>query len=219
MNKHKKTDYNLALEAHDILITLGVFSIKYANIERLPHYSQGRPENDAEHSYLLAICAIELAYRYYPKLDTGLISQFCLMHDFPEIYAGDTPSFKLTETEKAKKEEAESLATERLLNELPQYTARLLSRYEEQKEPEARFVRLVDKIMPGLVHAIAPDANREVFLGKYKLKTIEELRVTSKVNLDELKVKYPEFEFIHSVLELIAKTSREKLFEKQPKKD
>jgi hypothetical protein len=57
--------------------------------------------------------------------------------------------------ERAAKKAREGAALTRLVNELGDgsWLAALLFFYEEQREPEARFVRLVDKILPKLTHA------------------------------------------------------------------
>ena len=49
-----------------------------------------RFENDAEHSFLLATAGCALAEQMSPKLDLGKISQYALVHDLVEVYAGDT---------------------------------------------------------------------------------------------------------------------------------
>ncbi len=203
----------LAIEAHDRLIILGNIAVSFAQVERLTVYSKGNFENDSEHSFHLALSATELAASYYPELDTGLVSQFCLVHDLPEIYAGDVPSYDLSDEERRSKEKAEAIATERLLSELPPHIADLLSRYEKQEEPEARFVRLVDKLMPAVIHAIASKDNREIFLQKYGIKTIEELEERSVRRTNELIEMFPEFDLIHMIRILTSSTARRNLFD------
>lgn len=212
MSKEKIELSELALEAHDSLIVLGNIAISFAAVERLTIYSSGNFENDSEHSYHLALSATELSATYFPELDTGLVSQFCLVHDLPEIYAGDVPSYNLTPEEIEEKEAIEKLAAERLLTELPSYIASLLERYEKQEEPEARFVRLVDKLMPAVIHAVASKENKEVFLGKYNIKSIEELELESLKRTKKLKEMFPEFDLLHIVRLFTSSTARHNLF-------
>lgn len=202
----------LAFEARDSLITLGNITVSFAQVDRLTVYPTGDQENDAEHSFHLALSAVELAATYYPDLDTGLVAQFSLVHDLPEVYALDTPSYRLSAQERQEKEDREKLALVRLLTELPPHTAQLLMRYEEQTEPEARFVRLIDKLLPAVIHAVAADANREVFLQKYDIKSAEELKKQSKIKGEELRVMFPEFDFIHIVRSLTSSVAIHELF-------
>jgi 5'-deoxynucleotidase YfbR-like HD superfamily hydrolase len=199
-------------EAHDFLLKLGEMTVKFADIHRITIYPNGNYENDAEHSFHLSLSAVEIAANYHPELDLGLVSQFSIVHDLPEIYAGDTPSFNITSEAKLNKEEAERVAVIRLLKELPPHTAMLLKRYEEQVEPEARFVRLIDKLLPAVIHAVATNANREDFINRFKLTTVEILDEGVKARQEQLRHMFPEFKFILIVQELISQTSRNQLF-------
>lgn len=203
------------IRAHNDLQVIGDVSIRFAGVERLVYYPAGgtyRPENDAEHSYMLALSAVQLAATYHPELDTGLISQFCLVHDLPEVYAGDTPSYRLTDEEKAAKKEAEQKGVELLANELPDYLASLLLRYEAQEEPEARFVRFVDKLMPAIVHASAIEANRGPFLEYYNISSKEDLEENSRRRTVEVQEQFPEFKLLQILREMTSKTSTESFF-------
>lgn len=201
-----------AREAHEYLLELGKISVQMASVERATHYPPGRPENDAEHSFNLGLSAMELAANYYPELDTGLVAQFSYVHDLVEVHTGDTPTFDITAEARAAKEAAEQAAVERLLKELPPHTASLLERYEKQTEPEARFVRFIDKLLPAIIHSVATDVNREVFKDAYGLKTAAEVTVTRRERTAYLQKLFPDFDFIHEVRELVSQTSRERIF-------
>jgi 5'-deoxynucleotidase YfbR-like HD superfamily hydrolase len=199
-------------QAHDDLLKLGELTVKFADVHRIILYPDGHYENDAEHSFHLAISATEIAASYHPELDLGLVSQLSIVHDLPEIYAGDVPSFSLSNDERSKKEKAEKVALEKLLNELPSHTAKLLKRYEDQKEPEARFVRLIDKILPAVIHAVATEANKEDFLSRYNITGVEDIDRGNEIFLARLQQMFPEFDSILVLRELVAKTSRNRLF-------
>jgi 5'-deoxynucleotidase YfbR-like HD superfamily hydrolase len=186
--------------------------VKFADTHRAILYPDGHYENDTEHSFHLALSATEIAANYHPELDTGLISQFSIVHDLPEVYAGDISSFKLDAEGGEAKKQAEELALEKLLNELPPHTAQLLRRYEDQKEPEARFVRFIDKLLPAAIHAVATGANRDYFLKRYSITSIDD--ITDANQHDQLKFQkmFPEFDFVLTVRELIIQTSRDRLF-------
>ena len=191
--------------AHDYMLVLGALSVAFAEVERAPRYPNGDRETDVEHSFHLAVSAMELAADFYPELDIGLIAQFSLVHDLPEVYAGDVWTFSITDEARAKKEADEAKATERLLKELPPYMAQLLQRYEEQVEPEARFVRFVDKLLPAIINIMAGDAN--TFKQDYNLDSIEELLSSREGHRQELLTKFPEFDVIHLVKDLLFDSS------------
>ena len=203
-------------QAHDDLLKLGELTIKFADVKRVILYSEGRYENDVEHSFHLALSATEIAANYHPELDPGLVSQFSIVHDLVEIYAGDVPSYRLSEEEHFQKEQAEKVALERLLKELPPHTTKLLRRYEDQKEPEARFVRLIDKILPAVIHAVATAANKEKFFNLYNIKTLEDIDKANEHFHARLRQMFPEFDSILILRELVSQTSRNRML---PPKD
>lgn len=132
-------------------------SYSYANIERDMYYPERpRPENDAEHSFQLALLAWHIIELDKLKLDSLKIFKLCLAHDLVEIYSGDVPLWGNTgHTEKAERE-AKSL--EKLkdifsppLNEnpVPDLTD-AIAEYKERKTDEAKFVYGLDKLLPFL---------------------------------------------------------------------
>jgi putative hydrolase of HD superfamily len=201
-----------AQQAHNYLLELSKLTIRFAKVERAPRYPTGERENDVEHSFHLALLAAELAADYYPELDIAMVTQYSLVHDLPESYVGDTWTLGIGDEDRAKKEKSEKEATDWLLRELPPHTAQLLKRYEEQVEPEARFVRLVDKLTPSIINMMAGKAS--TFSQDHGIKTIKELRANHKANAERLQKMFPEFEFIHMVRELISETSSEQIFKR-----
>jgi len=109
-------------------------------------------ENDAEHSWSLALLACALAPHVDTGLDIGKVAQYATVHDLTELYAGDTSNFA-ADHKKASKEKREAKALHRLRSELtafPWIIDTLVS-YEAQDTNEALFVRSVDKIIPLLL--------------------------------------------------------------------
>ena len=217
MTSNKQQLSDDAQQAHDYLLEIGKLTVDFAAVERVPHYPPGRPENDVEHSYHLAVSAVEIAADFHPELDTGLVAQFSLVHDLPEVHVGDVPTFDISDEDRAAKEAAEKVATDRLLKELPPHLAQLLERYEEQVEPEARFVRFIDKLLPAVIHAAAPEANREVFKQKYNMTTAQEIELNEPVRTAHLQKMFPEFDFIHIVRALVIRSSRDRVFNRKAK--
>lgn len=196
--------------AHDYLFKLGDITVQLSDIDRAPRFPDGNRETDVEHSFQLALSAVELAADYYPFLDSGLVAQFSIVHDLPEIYAGDVWTFNISEYELAKKLLSEKVALSRLIKELPPYTASLLQRYEKQIEPEARFVRFVDKLLPAIINVLAGEAN--TFKEDYGILTASDLQKGIDERKARLQAMFPEFPFIHLVDTLVSKTSSDYIF-------
>lgn len=109
----------------------------------------GRYENDAEHSWSVALVAAALAPQIDPKLDVGKVCQFAIVHDLVEVHAGDTSNFA-SEADKATKDDREEVALHKLekdLTALPWIPA-TIKEYEAQTSAEAQFVKSVDKLIP-----------------------------------------------------------------------
>lgn len=178
------------------VLTLGELAVRYAGIERSPQHPDGRHENDAEHSHMLTMVATHLAHEYYPQLDQGLIAQFCSVHDYPEIECGDVSTLGISEEARIAKEAAEKVAAEKIIAQLPEPWASLLARYEAQAEPEARFVRLVDKIMPSIMQTFGN--GHQVFREQYGVTTPEQLDELHAYGLRRIEELFPEFpEVLH----------------------
>lgn len=145
------------------LAELGELAMKFGRIDRTcVSHPDGRPESDTDHTVMLAWIAPSLAQmintRYgFEKYPIGMVTQFAVVHDACEVYAGDTPTVSITPEELVAKEDREYAATVRLYDQflarLPWF-ARYVRMYEEQGSPTARFVRSVDKIMPKIVHVL-----------------------------------------------------------------
>ena len=204
-------DQDIANQAHDDLLTIGDFAMRFAQVDRAPRYSNGDRENDAEHSFHLALSAAELAADYYPELDLGLVTQFSLVHDLPEVYSGDVWTIGISEENRSKKEAAEKTANQKLIKELPTHIAQLLSRYEKQQEQEARFVRFVDKLMPDVIHIVDGDAN--TFREDHKINDLDKLKEIDDIFTEKLQSMFPEFKFVHKIRKEILTTFKKRVFE------
>lgn len=110
-----------------------------------------RNENDAEHSWHLAVMAILLSeYAAEKDIDVLRVVKMVLIHDLVEIDAGDT--FCYDEKGQVDKEERERKAAKRLFDILPADQAReireLWLEFEKLKTPEARFAACLDRLQP-----------------------------------------------------------------------
>ena len=111
-----------------------------------------RRENDAEHSWHLAVCAMVLS-EYAPEgADIGRTVQMVTVHDLVEIYAGDT--FAYDEQGNATKQQREAEAADRLfgiLGEQGEMFRLLWNEFEECETPTALYARALDSLQP-LLH-------------------------------------------------------------------
>lgn len=105
-----------------------------------------RNENDAEHSWSLALLACALAPHIDSKLDVGLISQFAVVHDLVEVYASDTSVWADDETlaQKAKNEHDALQKLKKKFAHFPWMIETIIA-YEKQDTAEALYVRSIDK--------------------------------------------------------------------------
>ena len=112
---------------------------------------RSRRENDAEHSWHLAVMAIVLKeYAADESVDLAKVLKMLLIHDVVEIDAGDTFAYD-TEGEKDKAER-ETAAAERLFGMLPRDQAAelrdLWEEFEARQTPESRFAAALDRLQP-----------------------------------------------------------------------
>ncbi|MDN5317013.1 MAG: hypothetical protein PWR08_1137 [Thermoanaerobacterium sp.] len=112
-----------------------------------------RHEDDAEHSWHLAMMAMVLSEYAKEKVDVSHVIKMVLVHDIVEIDAGDT--FVYDEKGYEDKEEREKKAAERIFNILPQDQANeikaLWEEFEERKTPDAKFASALDRMQP-IIH-------------------------------------------------------------------
>ncbi len=118
-----------------------------------------RLENDAEHSWALALLACALAPEIDPKLDVGKVCMFAIIHDLVEIHAGDTSVWSNQEYLNSKPSR-EKQAVEKIEADFSKFPwiAKTIKEYELKKNNEAKFVYALDKFLNNLV--IYADKNR-----------------------------------------------------------
>lgn len=128
-----------------------------AIIRRSPLVAANRRENDAEHSWHLALMVILLAEYADTPIDVGHTIELVVVHDLIEIYAGDTPLYDLAGA--AGQADREESAADRLFALLPADQAvhlrALWDEFEERKTPEAKFAKAMDRFQPDLLNWMA----------------------------------------------------------------
>lgn len=128
---------------------------KVKNIFRQSYLADGRrKENDAEHSWHLALAAVLLKEHMEEEVDLEKVMIMVLIHDLVEIDAGDTYAYDTAGA--ATKREREVKAAERIFGILPQDQEsrfrELWAEFEEYQTPDAKFAHLLDNFQPLLLN-------------------------------------------------------------------
>lgn len=124
---------------------------KLKQITRQSYLADGsRKENDAEHSWHLAMMCVLLREHANEDFDVLKTVAMVLIHDIVEIDAGDTYAYD--EKGSQSKAEREQKAADRLFGILPkdqgEYFMGLWREFEECRTPEARFASAMDRFQP-----------------------------------------------------------------------
>ncbi|MCF3107196.1 HD domain-containing protein [Niabella sp. CC-SYL272] len=109
-----------------------------------------RRENDAEHSWHLAVMAIVLAEHANEPVDLLKVLKMVLIHDIVEIDSGDVFIYDTQQNHTNTVEELK--AARRIFGILPQAQAEALievwKEFEAGQTAEARFARALDRLEP-----------------------------------------------------------------------
>jgi putative hydrolases of HD superfamily len=121
-------------------------------LRRTPLLDGSRVENDAEHSWELALMALVLEDYAKPSVDIGHVLKLVTVHDLVEIDAGDV--FLYDDAARAVKCEREAIAAKRIFALLPADQAAevrgLWEEFERESTPEAVFAKALDSLQPFL---------------------------------------------------------------------
>ena len=113
-------------------------------------FNSNRPENDAEHSWHLAMMTIVLAEHSDTPIDVLKVIKMVLIHDIVEIDAGDT--FIYDTQNSHTNTDNERMAAKRIFGLLPKEQAdELISIWEEfetGETHEAKFAKSMDRFEP-----------------------------------------------------------------------
>ena len=114
-----------------------------------------RQENDAEHSWHLAMLVVTLSeYSNDSSIDLLRTVKMVLIHDIVEIDAGDT--FCYDDHDRKAKTEKERKAAHRIFGILPEEQGQelidLWEEFEAMETPEAQFAAAADRLQPLLLN-------------------------------------------------------------------
>lgn len=113
-------------------------------------FNSDRNENDAEHSWHLAMMTIVLAEHSDVKIDVLKVMKMVLIHDIVEIDAGDVFIYDTLKNHSNTNEER--IAANRIFGMLPKEQAQeyiaIWEEFEEGQTPEAKFAKTMDRLEP-----------------------------------------------------------------------
>ncbi len=129
---------------------------KLKNIVRQNYLADGsRKEDDADHSWHLALMCAILSEHSNQKIDIVKTMVMVLIHDIVEIDAGDTYAYDAEFN--LSKQERELAAAERIFRLLPEDQAKemrsLWDEFEANETPEAKFASTLDRVQPFLLNS------------------------------------------------------------------
>ncbi len=109
-----------------------------------------RRENDAEHSWHLAVMAMILQEYSADKVDISKVLRIALVHDLVEVYAGDTFAYDVKGNED--KLDREIMAAEKLFGMLKDGQGdeirALWDEFEAKETPESKYANAIDRLQP-----------------------------------------------------------------------
>jgi len=118
---------------------------------------EDRVENDAEHSWHVAIMALVLEPYAVGKVDIERVIKMLLVHDVVEIDAGDTYIYAGVNADE--QFQTELKAANRIFGLLPEEQRddlnALWREFEDRKTPEAKFAKAIDRLSPYMYYGFA----------------------------------------------------------------
>ncbi len=142
----------------DSLLKFTALAEEMDSIARRTKIADGsRAQNDAEHSWRIALMALLFKEYFAQDVDERKAALLCLAHDLVEIYAGDT--FAYDAAANIGKEEREEAAAQKLFGQLPDDIAQKLralwEEFEQFKTPESRYANCMDRLEPFLNNSLS----------------------------------------------------------------
>jgi putative hydrolases of HD superfamily len=134
---------------HQIAFIKEIDKVKYIQ-RKTKLFNSDRNENDAEHSWHLALMAIVLAEHSNESIDVLKVVKMVLIHDIVEIDAGDI--FLYDSEVNHDNTDEERIAANRIFGLLPEKQAQdfisVWEEFEAGETNEAKFARSMDRLEP-----------------------------------------------------------------------
>ena len=113
---------------------------------------KSRRENDAEHSWHIAVMAMLFTEYAAEPADIGRVVQMCVVHDLVEIIAGDT--FAYDKEGNLGKADRERAAADQLFSGLPEDQGKqirsLWEEFDAMETADAKYAACMDRLQPFL---------------------------------------------------------------------
>lgn len=140
-------DFEILLKQIDFIKEID--KVKYIQ-RKTKLFNSNRNENDAEHSWHLAMMALILAEHANEPIDVLKVVKMVLIHDIVEIDAGDTFIYDMQKNHV--NTDQERLAANRIFGLLPEEQSKdfiaVWEEFEAGLTPEAKFARTMDRLEP-----------------------------------------------------------------------
>lgn len=142
---------------------------------------RGIPEDKCEsvgdHSFAVALLGMLIAKKYFPGLDMAKVIKMSLIHELGEIDGGDITPFD--GIDKNEKHALEERGVRKIFADFPEGREylELWLEFEENRSPEARFVKQIDKLemaMQAAVYAKQYGKNLDEFIESAEEKIEDE---------------------------------------------
>lgn len=160
---------------------------EFATVKRTIGYRPQHLENDAEHSYQLALVCWNANQQYSLALSDELILKYALVHDIVELYAGDVDAYG-DQKQIAMKSQNEAESFQKLKQNYNMFSDMLhfIEQYEHRADAESQLVHMMDKFLPNInIYNAKSDA--------YKTRKIDfeswKQWLYCKINLESLDPK------------------------------
>ncbi len=153
---------------------------------------KSRYENDAEHSWHLALMTMLLAEYANEQVDLLKVLKMVLIHDLVEIDAGDTYCYD--EKAKLDKREREEKCANRIFRLLPEeQSSEMFALWEEfecKQTPEAKFATVLDRLHPVIMNYTADGLSwkKHGIYGKQVIERNSEIKDGSEILWEYVKV-------------------------------
>lgn len=135
--------------------------------------NKSRQENDAEHSWHIAVMAMLFSEYAIEPVNVGRVVQMCVVHDIVEIEAGDT--FAYDAQGNVDKAEREKEAADKLFARLPADQGKMIrdlwEEFDAMETADAKYAACMDRIQP-FIHNTLTDGHTWV-KGKVGRKSVE----------------------------------------------
>jgi putative hydrolase of HD superfamily len=117
--------------------------------------SKGRTESVAEHSWRISLMAMLLRHEF-PEVNIDKVVDMCLIHDLGECFTGDIPTFVKTDSDRKVEDDLLSKWVKAMPQEVSADISALYREMDEQKTPEAKLYKSLDKLEALIQHNESP---------------------------------------------------------------